>query len=134
MCERRNVNFTSPVMPTHAGETHDQPACAKSEIQHRLLQCVFCRQEMEAQQECRERLAGVLEWLDSQADAEGPFFLGRQASGTATCIEACAMAGRFCMRNEFAAFPSLCWLVSGHQDAMHLAKDVGRCIACRSSG
>ena len=37
------------------------------------------RQEAEAQQQCAERLAGVIEWLDAQADAEGPFFLGKQA-------------------------------------------------------
>lgn len=36
------------------------------------------RQEAEAQQQCAERLAGVIEWLDAQADAEGPFFLGKQ--------------------------------------------------------
>jgi hypothetical protein len=37
------------------------------------------RQEAEAQQQCAQRLAGVIEWLDAQADAEGPFFLGKQA-------------------------------------------------------
>lgn len=36
------------------------------------------RQEAEAQQQCAQRLAGVIEWLDAQADAEGPFFLGKQ--------------------------------------------------------
>jgi glutathione S-transferase len=39
---------------------------------------MLLRQTEEAQQECRQRLAGVLEWLDSQADPEGPFFLGKQ--------------------------------------------------------
>ncbi len=55
---------------------------------------------MAAQQECRERLAGVLEWLDSQADAEGPFFLGRQASGAATCFENTQLlAGSVCVKS-----------------------------------
>lgn len=39
---------------------------------------LLLRQEAEAQQQCAQRLAGVIEWLDAQADAEGPFFLGKQ--------------------------------------------------------
>lgn len=48
---------------------------------HTNLLSLVRRQEAEAQQQCAHRLAGVIEWLDAQADAEGPFFLGKQVWG-----------------------------------------------------
>lgn len=63
------------------------------------------RQEEAPQQESAWRLAGACEWLDTQCDAEGPFFMGPKVR---LCSDSFACAAE-CMRGTGSGFSDQRW-------------------------